>query len=405
MKKHKEFYVNREKALIPETTDRAVSYKAYKKLREIRSMYAASRDPDAIRIQAILDEECTRAFRGDWKDSLEHLDVSNMDVVEAFVFAMNYNLKSFLEMAGHILVETDQETETVRKYHCSGIGCRGFVDDTEPHCRLCNTTTCTECHEIVTNPDTHKCKPDDVKNIKLLNENTKNCPKCFTPIMKSDGCSMMWCTNCKTGFDYNTSMVLPTNTAFFHNPHHDIEVAEAARQVVANDDDGDIPLVGGRLYHKLKSYSHTSPPDAVVMPGSTRTLLYWAIKFTDVEYIPHKTLKKEYSTEDHVLLRVKYMVGEMSEQDFSNSIMLYEMSRRFENKVYQLVSGLLKDIEAKLNAFEKQMREVSTAKEDDLRELVGDAHKRIKHFNTRIVEVGKAFKKGVKKYDASRFLK
>ena len=66
---------------------------------------------------------------------------------------------------------------------------------------------------------THKCDPDIIKSIRALTKGSRNCPKCYIPILKIDGCDQMFCTACKTTFSWNSGRIYNDNE-FHHNPHY-----------------------------------------------------------------------------------------------------------------------------------------------------------------------------------------
>lgn len=74
--------------------------------------------------------------------------------------------------------------------------------------------TCISCHEKIHNSD-HECDPNIILNIKTIRQKSKPCPKCATPIQRSYGCNQMFCTECKTIFDWVT---LKIETGARHNP-------------------------------------------------------------------------------------------------------------------------------------------------------------------------------------------
>jgi hypothetical protein len=101
---------------------------------------------------------------------------------------------------------------------CAAEGCRGFLSS-QWKCGICELWTCPDCHELKgdkrDDPD-HKCDPNNVETAKLLNKDTKPCPKCQTKIFKIDGCDQMWCTQCHTAFSWKTGAL----STSIHNPHY-----------------------------------------------------------------------------------------------------------------------------------------------------------------------------------------
>lgn len=74
---------------------------------------------------------------------------------------------------------------------------------------------CKKCHESVELIHEHECNKNIIKSIKTMNRTSKHCPSCLTLIQKSEGCNQMFCTNCKTIFDW---VSLKVDTGGRHNP-------------------------------------------------------------------------------------------------------------------------------------------------------------------------------------------
>jgi hypothetical protein len=99
---------------------------------------------------------------------------------------------------------------------CPVNDCRGLLS-TSWKCEVCETWVCKDCHEIKNgrNDDEHKCNEDSVKSAELLMKETKPCPRCTARIHKIEGCNAMFCTSCKTCFNWKTGSISNTNS----NPH------------------------------------------------------------------------------------------------------------------------------------------------------------------------------------------
>jgi hypothetical protein len=110
----------------------------------------------------------------------------------------------------------EQQQSTIRNVNinkCPTQDCKGILN-AEWHCILCNVDACSSCHEI--KGEEHKCDSNTVETVKMLNTDTKACPKCYTSIYKIDGCDQMWCVKCHTAFSWKTGAI----ETKIHNPHY-----------------------------------------------------------------------------------------------------------------------------------------------------------------------------------------
>ena len=99
------------------------------------------------------------------------------------------------------------------QFKCPSINCKGFFYTDEFKCTLCFKNICKECHKISDNG--HECKLEEKNEIKELMKNITQCPNCKEVINRSAGCNDMYCTKCKTHFNFKTKK----ETNYRHNPH------------------------------------------------------------------------------------------------------------------------------------------------------------------------------------------
>lgn len=107
---------------------------------------------------------------------------------------------------------------------CPNNMCNGFLN--EMHiCEICDCISCEHCREIKTNK--HQCNPDILKSIELIKNDSKPCPGCKSLIHKIIGCPHMYCTKCKTYFDWNTLNILDkrniNNPEYFDEMRHGMQ--------------------------------------------------------------------------------------------------------------------------------------------------------------------------------------
>lgn len=100
-----------------------------------------------------------------------------------------FNRKRELEYS---LLHSSENIESDRaKFtrQCPANGCRGFLS-TQWKCGICEQWSCPDCHELKgPNRDCeHKCDPNNIETAKLLEKDSKPCPKCQSLIFKISGC-------------------------------------------------------------------------------------------------------------------------------------------------------------------------------------------------------------------------
>jgi len=169
--------------------------------------------------------------------------------------------------------------------------CKGFLNE-EFFCGLCRNNFCKDCLEPL--GDDHTCDPRVVKTMKLLNRDSKSCPKCGTVIYKSSGCSQMWCINCHTAFDWRSGEIA---TGRIHNPHF----IEFKRKGGVSREHGDIPCGGIPTYRELRQ---AEASDDLL---NLSTYIFYADRenaYIDLEPI------------DNLNARVAYMLNHLDEKEF-----------------------------------------------------------------------------------------
>jgi hypothetical protein len=128
--------------------------------------------------------------------------------------------------------ELHRDVSSTTKYQCSG--CKSGTYTVEnPRCQLCEKLNCMSCETVVNGDlETHQCKKSDLESLAEIKRESKRCPKCSIWISKIDGCNDMFCTECRTPFNYRTGEIIKKGG--FHNPHY-IEHLDRGGQRIFND--------------------------------------------------------------------------------------------------------------------------------------------------------------------------
>lgn len=198
---------------------------------------------------------------------------------------------------------------------CTHPDCNGFLS-TAWKCGICENYSCSECLVVKgKDRDTeHTCKPDDIATAQLIAKDTKMCPKCGEGIYRTEGCSQMFCTSCKTPFDWNTGKII--SGGLIHNPHYFAYMREqgnAPGRAVGDIQCGGLPPL--RSISRLKKKENNAIVEQI----------YRSINHTiDVEARAYNAHIEEVVNQDY---RVKFLLKEMNKEDIERILMNQERKR------------------------------------------------------------------------------
>jgi hypothetical protein len=155
----------------------------------------------------------------------------------------------------------------VRPCPNTAANCRGFLS-TQWKCNLCNMWTCKDCHEMKGDAqDTpHVCNADNLASAKLIDAETRACPKCGARVYKISGCNQMFCTACNDcAFDWVTGRI----ETVIHNPHY----YEFQRQL----NGGQAPRVPGDILcgREIDHMTTTVVTNLFPVESITRNIIVW----------------------------------------------------------------------------------------------------------------------------------
>lgn len=205
--------------------------------------------------------------------------------------------------------------EFVRK--CAVDKCRGFLSP-GLKCGVCNVKACGECWQPITG-GTHQCDPGDVQTARLLQRETRPCPKCGIRITKLEGCLQMWCTACNSAFMWHTGAPV---TGPIHNPHFfdHLRRTNQPRPALPGDGGNDVERiriheVDRRLREPVTEQGTVGRPLGEYGPVMT----YWR-HILHLRYITFRRLARpdtRYTTFD---LRLSYLLGRLSEAGLKEAL-------------------------------------------------------------------------------------
>lgn len=255
-----------------------------------------------------------------------------------------------------------------RKYQsvCPNSNCRGFIES--GCCIICKTVVCQLCLFINPTID-HQCKPDDLKTVQLLSMDTKMCPNmgCQAPIYKINGCSQMFCTQCKTAFDWNT-MKIYNNHNHFHNPHYFEWLNEniAANRHIHGDHN---------IYiNHIKDIANGKPLKSIICKFSAfyrymNHVIHTKLNFGEVDITEQRKQN----------LRVNYILKDISEDAWKCELQKIEKRKDLEESLRLKNTILVNDMQTLLNQL------INCVDIDSYETLLNNESEKIRNdFNTSI---------------------
>ncbi len=241
-----------------------------------------------------------------------------------------------LEAGEEEIQSTVREVETEKKERkefvrrCPHDNCKGFLSSAWK-CGLCENYTCKDCL-IVKGKEreaAHECKGDDLATAKLIAKDTKFCPnpQCGIGIMRTEGCSQMFCTSCKTAFDWNTMKII--TSGHIHNPHYFAYLQQNGQHV--NRTAGDM-MCGGL------------PPPSIIQPARGQPKQNWMENATTIyQSIGHMfdVVGPRYAAHireaDNRDYRVKYLLNDMSKVEIERILVIQERMRERERSIREVI--------------------------------------------------------------------
>ena len=192
---------------------------------------------------------------------------------------------------------------------CPDSECRGFLS-TAYKCGTCQKYACPECLVMKGEKHAdHTCNEEDRKSVAEILKKSKPCPNCGERIIRSEGCAQMFCTECKTAFDWNSGKIIKGH---IHNPHYQEFIQKHGDQHLAQLDNGNIGCGGLPNYTHLERALQGLPQRRLVDTIHRRLL-----EVMDYEIRRFTPQTGENANAD---LGLKYLLKEVEKEDMKKEL-------------------------------------------------------------------------------------
>jgi hypothetical protein len=288
------------------------------------------------------------------------------------------------------------------KIPCSDSKCRGYCDrhkdnksdnkdnksntddpttaNTIVTCNLCKLDHCVMCRSAISMgqatakeatsekgeqtavPSKHVCDPDVIKNLELLKQSSRPCPKCASPISRTEGCDHMHCINCNTHFNWNTGVILKSSSNHHYRAlaerlsvRHSVEGLNLDnRSCVGQIDIEPEPRIPNDVLTQLLP---TTDP-ATVLLGHLYVQRAEIVRFIQLHHNLAKLTKDhEYSVAE---LRVKYMTNRLTEDEWGKELHRITQNLNVAIATRDVLSLYIDTVDTIQSSLHQQLRQCAT---------------------------------------------
>lgn len=382
-------------------TFRLTTYKEHRERvlsdRERARMPATQEDAAAFRNAVILERDATEEVKKLSEQIVE------LEVKRQLADTRRYRARQVTQSYGRVRLGEDGRIQHVTARPkaepaafvkpCPAPDCKGFLS-TAWKCGLCNLYSCPDCHELKgeSRETEHTCDADKVATVRLLSQDSRNCPKCGVTITKIDGCDMMWCTACNTAFSWRTGKLADGP---IHNPHYfqwlqtqgrDPRAAPAVGRVGDCEANLDAQVAtallpaGGHLLDARYGYYGARRAAAQVRDEDTRYLIEaWRLMREGQD----QNRQEDNMEERFRVLRVRHMIGDLDAEGWKTALQRAEKDANVQRSIRQV-----RDVY--VGAVRDLVRQVLTEGHDK-KEIRRQVEQLVDYCNTSYADLSKRF--------------
>ena len=309
----------------------------------------------------------------------------------------------------------NQTTQTKKTHFvraCPDADCRGYLSS-QWKCGLCENHACKDCHVLIKKDEEnieneHVCNPDELATAKLLDKDTKSCPKCQTGIFKIEGCDQMWCTQCHTAFSWKTGEI----QTHIHNPHfYEWQRRTGGGQAPRNP--GDI-VCGREITHNMISEltrklrpkvtnSNNDSPTIIATRAKAVSLYDRASAIIrSILHLNHAQLHnyRMHDNENNLELRVSYMLQQIDKEAFMQRVQ--RENKKFEKKreIYNILTLFIQTVTDIMFRFQDAVNKLSLYEGiEDLEKILDETLAIQEYTNECLGEIAETYGSKAKKIE------
>jgi hypothetical protein len=270
-------------------------------------------------------------YKEDVSDSRKLLDESQARE-KAIMRLINDNHDKIYDLRFPNTTLTAKSEEEKKKFirRCTRDGCQGFLS-TAWKCGICEHYSCSKCFKPKTQKqgDPHECGKEDLETAELIKSDSKPCPNCGEFIMKSEGCSQMFCVSCQTPWDWNTGKVVTSGP--IHNPHYYEWLNRNGGSVPRNP--ADVPCGGYPNVWTLRRFPRG-------LPYSICNIFYEFHRICqEVQDVSTRNYQSHIDNTLTSNINIKFLLGDFDEKRWGQLLAKQERKRKRDSEVQEIFTA------------------------------------------------------------------
>ena len=210
----------------------------------------------------------------------------------------------------------------------------------------------------------HKCDADTLATARMIETDTKPCPKCGNRIHKIEGCDQMFDPHCGTAFSWRTGQIV---TGIIHNPHYfqwqrenNGAVRRTPGDVLCGGPPGSIDILDtlGWVPNSWEWIRVFKSRKGLMHPGCTKTMDDVNLQFCEdmlsrfrlcqtgrilmhIQNVELPSLQTNWDQTTNRTSRIKYVMNELSEEQFRRDLAHKERMMEKNREIQQVFDTFL----------------------------------------------------------------
>ena len=269
-----------------------------------------------------------------------------------------------------------EKRKFVRK--CPNGTCQGYLSSALK-CAICECFACGECREVkgytTEEKEAHECNKEILESIKMLEKDSKPCPKCSSMTFKIIGCNQIFCVECHTAWDWKTGNI---DTGTIHNPHYFEWQRQQHGTIPRNPND---ILCGREIDNNFTSI--------LISRGISKVYCDISREIIHIRFAEQPRFQPREMLHENLEMRIDYMRNKIDKETMKKKLQEKEKKNQKHTELYQIIVmyvNCMTDIMYRLV-------EANESKKTDWK----------KEFNTLRVYTNGCFEKVSKSYNCKKY--